>query len=85
MKLWVTRRASGRFTQVSAGSASACGMREAGTLACWGDKEYGEASAPSARFDQVSAGGVFACDVRVSGKLGCWGLSWNGTTTLRRT
>jgi hypothetical protein len=40
--------AAGTFTQVSAGHYHTCGLKTDGTLACWGDNSYGQASPPTA-------------------------------------
>lgn len=35
------------FTQISAGTRHVCGLRTDGTIACWGDNFYGQASPPN--------------------------------------
>ncbi len=50
-------------------------MRTDGTLACWGDDTYGQATPPTGTFTHVSAGYGHTCGVRTDGTLACWG--WN--------
>jgi murein DD-endopeptidase MepM/ murein hydrolase activator NlpD len=69
------------FTQVSAGWEHTCGVRTDGTLACWGDNTYGQATPPAGTFTQVSAGGTDTCGVRTGGTLACWGNNDYGQAT----
>ena len=79
---------AGAFRQISSNAYQSCGVREDGTLACWGagepaddpkellcDKElnYGQATPPSGTFSQVSVGSSHVCAVRTDGTLACWG------------
>ena len=52
-----------------------------GSVACWGDDEYGEATAPEGEFASVSAGSAHACGVRVDGSVACWGDDEYGEAT----
>jgi hypothetical protein len=62
------------FTAISDGDDNACGFRRGGSIACWGDNTYGQASPPAGSdFTAVSAGADLACAVRSDGSLGCWG------------
>ena len=63
----------GRFTSVSAGGRHTCGVREDGSLACWGWDAVGQATPPQGRFTSVSAGWFHTCGVREDGSLACWG------------
>ena len=40
--------ADGLFVSVSAGDGHTCGVRSDGSVACWGDDEYGQATSPGA-------------------------------------
>ena len=67
----------GAFTQVSAGFWYNCGLKTGGTLACWGDNYYGQATPPVGTFTQVSAGNsdpTFACAVERDASVACWGV-----------
>jgi len=61
------------YTQVSAGDDHTCGLNENGSVACWGDNEFGQASPPSGTFTQVSAGGFHTCGLKEDGTVACWG------------
>ena len=50
-----------------------CGLKTDGTLACWGENSYGQATPPAGTFSQVSAGDDHTCGVRTDGTLACWG------------
>ena len=60
------------FTQVSAGSFHTCGVKTDGTVACWGDNKYEQATPPAGSFTQVSAGDLHTCGVKTDGSLACW-------------
>jgi alpha-tubulin suppressor-like RCC1 family protein len=68
----------GFFVQVSAGTAHACGVRIGGTLACWGNNLYQQATPPPGTFLQVSGGLFHTCGVRADGTLTCWGINTFG-------
>ena len=65
----------GEFASVSAGGRHNCGVRVDGSVACWGNNEYGQATPPEGEFASVSAQGARTCGVRVDGygSLACWG------------
>jgi hypothetical protein len=52
-----------------------------GTLACWGDNYFGQATPPDGAFSQVSAGFYHTCGVRTDGTLACWGYNLHGQAT----
>jgi hypothetical protein len=56
-------------------------VRTDGTLVCWGDDTYREATPPAGTFSQVSAGGLHTCGVRTDGTLPCWGYNGDGEST----
>ena len=72
---------SSAFASVSAGGYHTCGVREGGSVACWGDDGDGQATPPSGRFASVSAGGYHTCGVREGGSVACWGDDGDGRTT----
>src|SRR6476469_1671954 len=60
--------------QVAAGGSHSCGIRDDGTLACWGDDSAGQLDGvPEGTFRSLSAGGAHTCAIRIDGTLACWG------------
>ena len=72
------------FVDVSAGARHACGLRTNGSLTCWGDNTYGQASDPSGNtFIHVSASGdLFVCALKNDGTLICWGDDFGGVRNV---
>ncbi|WP_372733806.1 hypothetical protein [Nocardioides sp.] len=78
--------------RASAGGEHGCGIREPGTLWCWGRNTFGQLGigtkglgpVPPTQvggktdWTQVSAGGSTTCAVRGPGRLYCWGLNHRG-------
>ena len=58
---------------VAAGGAHSCGLRVDGSVVCWGDREFGQLSAPPGRFAEVAGGGAHSCGLRAGGSVVCWG------------
>ena len=71
-----------RFTQVSATSDYACGVRTDSTLACWGTNERWPAAPPAGTFSQVSVGSYRACTVGRDARLECWTWTAGGLDEL---
>ena len=71
---------AGTFLDVAAvhDVGGGCAIRTAGTLECWGDDSFGQASPPSGTFVDVAAGRWTYCAIRTSGELACWGLGLYG-------
>jgi hypothetical protein len=69
---------SGTFNQVSAGGWHSCGIRSDGTLACWGNSDYGQLNnIPTGTFSQISTNYNHTCGIKSDGTLACWGdNSW---------
>ena len=67
----------GNFTTVSAGRFHACGLRETGDVACWGNTWD---TPPEGKFISISAGFSYTCAIRESGAIECWGINtdWQG-------
>src|SRR5207253_2635523 len=55
-----------------------CGVKTDGTLACWGDNGFGQASPPSGSFTAITAGSDHTCGVKNDGTLACWGDNGKG-------
>lgn len=79
------------WKQVSAGGASACGVRATGALYCWGlnhrgqlgDETKKERIRPqqvtgSTKWARVSSGWFHTCAVRTNGAMWCWGDNSSG-------
>ena len=53
------------FTAVSSGGFHTCGLRSDGSVACWGDNRYGQATAPAGQtFTAISSGAWHTCGLR---------------------
>ena len=63
----------GRFSVISAGRGFTCGVREDGSIACWGGGFRIVGSAPAGAFQHVSAGAHHACVLQNNGSVVCWG------------
>ena len=68
------------FASVSAGSNHTCGVLTDGSVLCWGDDYYGQATPPEGEFASVSVGGRHSCGVRRDGAVLCWGNDNYGET-----
>ena len=66
------------FTSVSAVNNHTCGLREDGTVECWGDNDWGQSTPPGGQFLSVSAGGLHSCGLRDDGTVKCWGANETG-------
>lgn len=68
----------GNFTEVGVGDFHVCGIRANGTLHCWGDNSFGQASPPAgSNFVAVASGNRFSCARRRDDSLVCWGLNYD--------
>ena len=60
------------FVSVAVGGADfACGLRDGGSVGCWGSGP--SALAPEGEFTTIAAGLQEMCGVRVGGEIHCWG------------
>ena len=75
-----TVSAGSALSAVSAGGYHTCGLRETGSVECWGASGYGQADAPTGRFSAVSAGGYHTCGLRETGSVECWGSNDDSET-----
>ncbi len=59
---------------IAAGSGGhACVIQLDGSVRCWGNDEFGQASPPTGAFVQLSAGFIHTCGLRANGEVVCWG------------
>ena len=70
-----------RFISVSAGDDHTCGVRETGSVACWGNDEDDQSTPPEGLFISVDAGDNHTCAVRKTGAVACWGRNNYGQAT----
>ncbi len=64
----------GSFSLIDLGSATGCGLRSSGEVACWGDDSLGQASAPEGRFVYLDVSDSYGCAIGEDGVVDCWGL-----------
>ena len=72
----VTPVSGGRFKAISSGASHVCGVRKDGSIACWGDNEFGQAQAPDpalCNFTAISSGDTHTCALCDNGGVICWG------------
>ena len=72
---------TGDFASVSAGGGHTCGVRQDGSVACWGDDESGAATPPEGKFTSISAGSSHTCGVQQDSSVACWGWDDDGQAT----
>jgi hypothetical protein len=73
---------------ISLGADHACAIRWSdGSLLCWGNNKYGQATPPEGAFTTVAAGGLYTCGIRgftpgeITGRAVCWGRNRYGEAT----
>ena len=71
------------FTQITAGKAHACALRENAAAICWGrHSDDGSIDVPAeTAFSQISAGRNFTCGLRQDATIACWGRNTGGKAT----
>ena len=69
------------FASVSAGGFHTCGVKTDGSVACWGQELFGEATPPAGEFITVSVRGFHTCGVKTDGSVACWGQDLFGEAT----
>ena len=78
------------FVTISSGTQHTCAVRGDGSVACWGNNDYGQglmndlsvpeihAAAGEGPFTAISANGGYACGLRENGTATCWGDAPDG-------
>ncbi len=69
------------FASISVGGNHGCGVRSGGSLECWGDDEFGQASPLPGTFVSVTSGVEHSCGLRSDGSVECWGHDTDGRST----
>ncbi len=72
---------SSQIKVLSAGDYHTCALRTDGTIICWGDNQYGQATPPTGIFTQLTARGQHHCALRTNGTITCWGNNERGQAT----
>ena len=67
---------------LSEGLNHTCVVEADGSVACWGDNSYGQASPPAGQFISISAALWHTCAVRADGSAACWGYKHPGEASL---
>ena len=57
---------------MSARSYHTCGVRQDGSVACWGNSQYDQVIPPNGEFASISAGQYHNCGVKLRGSVACW-------------
>lgn len=69
----LTTEATDPYVAVSAGTAHSCGLKEQGTVRCWGHNSSGQTNVVPGSYAAISAGGSHTCALRDDGTVACWG------------
>ena len=54
------------------------GLRTDGSVVCWGEDDFGQASLPKGSFASVDAGWYLTCGVMTDGSVACRGSNKDG-------
>jgi hypothetical protein len=71
----------GNFRSLSSGRVHTCGIKNDGTVDCWGLDGYGQATPKPGVFQSITSGAMFTCGLRVGGAVECWGDNRDGQST----
>ena len=63
----------GPFTQLAAGLAHTCALREDGSAFCQGNPDRLRATPPPTKFAQIAAGWYHTCGITRARRIECWG------------
>ena len=75
----------GVFTQVGVAYTTLSGLREDGTIACWGVNDFGQCDAPDGVFTQVAGGLAHSLGLREDGTVVCWGQNNSTANAMHQT
>ena len=67
------RAPAGLFRQISAVVLHTCGVKNDGSVTCWGRSSSGECTPAAGTYRHVGAGADFTCGVKTDGSVACWG------------
>ena len=70
------------FVAVTSGSLHSCGLREDGSVNCWGTENLAEAYPKHGRFTSIDIGLLASCAIRGEGSTVCWGDIYGSPETL---
>ena len=86
------------WSSATTGGEHGCGIRQTGSLWCWGRGDFGqvghgdkESNVPptvipsGSEWRSVSAGSMHTCGVRVDGTAWCWGQTGSGELGIGNT
>ena len=62
----MTEAPAGNFIQIDSGNFHSCGLREDGSMVCWGDNSEGQSIPRTGTWDRVSAGDLGTCSINLS-------------------
>lgn len=70
------------FVALGTGAVHSCGIRDDGSLQCWGGGEDGQLDVPEGLFTDLAVGHAHACALDLDGGVQCWGRNTDGQTDL---
>ena len=61
------------YVDLVSGAHHSCAIAQDGSVRCWGDNVYGQATPPNESFSRIFAGGWMSCGLTESQNAICWG------------
>jgi hypothetical protein len=61
-----------KWQAVTTGTGHTCGLKDDGTIICWGDNSNKQILSPSGTFAFIDAGEFYNCAVKINGGVDCW-------------
>ena len=71
-----------RFVAIDSGMLHSCGLREDGSVSCWGTGNFAGAYPEHERFVSIDVGLLLICGIREDGGTVCWGDIYGFPETL---